>query len=280
MWSIKHDMLIFYPPKVSVTQGLRGLFPLHWARYFLTRFFKKNGSRLSPRAPLEGPIQTGSTSWQGFNALTPLTKFGSNRPIASGGDVFVKCWRTGVRPAGHRTHFMRLSKRHNLKTKQELTLLTLNARTKKIKRCSLIYKCQRRKDRINAASIIPNIRRINYLLVYIGRYSRKRTTLRCRMTSLSTTEKLRRLLYQRIIIAFASKSNNKAMHLKCLDILLKQSKSKICSHEVNILIKPIKLNRMHEIAVICDSEQFSRAYTHEISRERAPFRQFPDDDLG
>ena len=160
---------------------------------------------------------------------------------------------------------MRLSKRHNLKTKQELTLLTLNARTKKIKRCSLIYKCQRRKDRINAASIIPNIRRINYLLVYIGRYSRKRTTLRCRMTSLSTTEKLRRLLYQRIIIAFASKSNNKAMHLKCLDILLKQSKSKICSHEVNILIKPIKLNRMHEIAVICDSEQFSRAYLHEAS---------------
>ena len=46
-------------------------------------------------------------------------------------------------------------------------------------------------------------------------------------------------------------------------------------------MKAMKLFRMHKIAVIGDSEQFSPAYLHEASllASGRHFCQFPDDDL-
>ena len=67
--------------------------------------------------------------------------------------------------------------------------------------------------------------------------------------------KLRRLQYSRLFIAFSFK----------MSIYVRKSKWNIYPHEVKIMMKSMKLFILDEIAVIYDSEQFSRPYLHEES---------------
>ena len=99
------------------------------------------------------------------------------------------------------------------------------------------------------------------------------------MTSLSASDKLRRLQYQRIFTAFCTQNGHLTQAM--LDIQMLDYKCLIYSNEVNIMMKPMNLFRMHEIAVSGDSEQFFTGIPtrSEPSRKRALFCQLPDDVL-